>query len=286
MKTRQPKHSVNIPSRKSSNSAGLHSPYSLSALSGQKIQRSGLNTDYGEFKADEYKVAKVMGYDSQIEFFLRFTPGKKADAEKIGLVQIVKATDDAGTQFLDPASSQRAADGWAVDTNAKSRNPIYFTHHERPPKQNQNDLGSWPDWKLKKLKPKVAKQAGDRYMGLGQYGHRYQKGGTWQSQDAELYDSPTFFNRSNNYQLLFETAAIAVAGRQKGRWYGSVTWGGKRDKKGKFTIFPMKLGGKNLPSKQFLKTAKKWNESKTMGSLEITKKTPVSAQGTRQHPQK
>lgn len=245
-------------------------PYSLARLNQPRIQRSPIKTNFGTFKDEMYKVRQVEGYDSSVLFYLKFMPGANVDARQIGLVQMVKDVDSKGTRYIDPGTRKRSSNGWAIDQDSSNPNPVYFTN--TPPKnaKRRRNMGDWKDSnKIKANKEADIKKGSDPYDGLGQYGYRYKKGSSVQSKNAELWDSPTTFNRNPGFKMIFETAAFAVSGKQKGQWYGSVTWGAQREKTGKLKLFPFAKGGDALPSKQFIKTAKKWNESKTQGTLSI-----------------
>jgi len=62
--------------------------------------------------------------------------------------------------------------------------------------------------------------------GWGRHGWHYtDAAGAPQHQKATLIDRPRLPGRGNNSKQVFETAALAVEGRQQGSYMGSVEWG-------------------------------------------------------------
>ena len=67
----------------------------------------------------------------------------------------------------------------------------------------------------------------------------------------------------------FETSAIAVAGNQKGTFYGTVNWGWVRKSASENArLLDFKVKSKNLPSPVFMEVAKLWNASATTDKKE------------------
>ena len=63
---------------------------------------------------------------------------------------------------------------------------------------------------------------------------------------------------------IFETTALAVAGVQKGTFYGSVQWGWKKSgSDDEASLIPFRLIRETTPSSDFGEAAKLWNASKT-----------------------
>lgn len=70
--------------------------------------------------------------------------------------------------------------------------------------------------------------------------------------------------RNAGAHQVFETTAVAVAGVQKGAFYGAVTWGwNKRNSDDKATLVPFQLHSKFTPSAVFREATELWNDSKT-----------------------
>jgi Bacterial Ig-like domain/Domain of unknown function (DUF4114)/FG-GAP-like repeat len=81
--------------------------------------------------------------------------------------------------------------------------------------------------------------------------------------DAVIADIPRALDFPNGDSLdyTFETYAIAVSGKDKGKYYGSVSWGFTFSQ-GKITEKPLKLGSKGSPTADFKAAARKWNNQR------------------------
>jgi hypothetical protein len=105
----------------------------------------------------------------------------------------------------------------------------------------------------------------------GQHGWHYtDKAGKPQHEKAILKDPPNLGGPSKNSEQVFETAALAVEGKQSGTYMGSVEWGWRIDPAGKFTKLPLKKISDGVPSAGFMAAAKQWNKWTTRGTIKTT----------------
>ena len=88
--------------------------------------------------------------------------------------------------------------------------------------------------------------------------------------DAILKDTPRLGGRGNNSKQVFESAALAVEGRQQGSYMGSVQWGWEVDGAGKYKKLDLTLQSKDIPSQGFMNAAKGWNAGTALGTLKTT----------------
>ena len=206
------------------------------------VQRVPKNSHYGTFTDVTYA---LQGGDTKLDIVLNFKPNANADATKVGLTQTVKAIKADKTIAIDPnAATKMAPDGERIDRLSSYPNPLYATGSE--PVADKGKLESY------------ATSAGS-----GQHGEKDAHTKVWTN--AILKDTPTI-DRSNNSSLEFETAALALEGNNKGTYYGSVKWGWAKDGAGKVTKTTFDLISKGTPSKNFMKTAKLWNDGKARGT--------------------
>ena len=85
-----------------------------------------------------------------------------------------------------------------------------------------------------------------------------------------MKDRPILPGRGNNAEQVFESAALAVEGRQAGSYMGSVEWGWRVDAAGKFARLPLTLKSKDVPSSGFMNAAKAWNSSTVAGTTKTS----------------
>lgn len=95
-------------------------------------------------------------------------------------------------------------------------------------------------------------------------------------QDAILKDNPSIgsVDVSKSSAQIFETAALAIKGNQKGTYYGSVQWGWQTDAAGNHSKLPFNVISQGVPTSTFMKSAEIWNASKS-ASGEDTLDLPI-----------
>ncbi|MES2557986.1 MAG: DUF4157 domain-containing protein [Bacteroidota bacterium] len=231
----------------SSGFAMRRSPSGTAASSKGVVQMKPY-TDYGEFKTKTYIDDSTDG----VEMGLEFHPNKKVDATKIGLIQTVNSQLDGKNMLISPTRANRqTASGTRIDRVDDKNNPVYGS---KPLKSNQG-LSSTPN------------KYGNYKLGF----RKKDSSGKWIDKPAYLYDHPTLPGHGNNSHQKFETAALALSGTQKDMYYGSVKWGWEMNGKGVFKRLPVALLSKgDMPTSGFRDAAKKWNDTKVIGTLKTT----------------
>jgi hypothetical protein len=221
---------------------------------------------YGKFYVDDAAYDFTTDKRS-LNAHISFEPGDNTDATKIGLTQSISAQKAGKVAAIDPNSaSKMSATGERIDRLSDKDNPVYGSaslgegKELKDTAQNNNTSGKPTD-----LKPGANRNA------TYDLGHHYKKKPTdadWTSKDAGLFDGPTTQGAANSKKE-FETTALALDGKQKGEYYGSVKWGWERDGANKLKKIPFEIVSKGVPSKDFMGAAKKWNDGKTRGTYEV-----------------
>ena len=230
-------------------------------------------TPAGEFVADPYDATHVLGaggittgYGADIT--ITFKANDQVDAEKIAFVQTALSmkdgkvhnkfdTDEKKKKVNESRmipSGQRGA-GTHIDQLPDVRTPLYGTTG------NRGDDISQPE-PAKTLK-------------LTEIGWHYKDAsGNPQNHDAMMHDEPDINSgdiytkasdvMSKGWSQQFETSALAIAGNQKGTFYGSVEWGWKRSISDEGThLSEFKTKSETVASPTFIEAAKLWNVSVT-----------------------
>lgn len=220
------------------------------------LQRVPQATWGGTFDTDKYKLlgpetAKGGSSRYGAEIQISFTPNDKVDAEKIALVQTAQSLRDGKpvSVYADEENDVtpgrmipefEPGQGTNIDARPESRTPLYGMTD--PAKGNElADSGTGQ---------------------LMQLGHR--RPGVPPGK-AKIADRPGLSvpDRSEGSQQ-FETTALAIAGAQKGAFYGSVQWGWKKNaNEKKHTQIEFVRVSKDVPSPEFKQAAELWNASKT-----------------------
>jgi hypothetical protein len=87
---------------------------------------------------------------------------------------------------------------------------------------------------------------------------------------AWIQDDPHLTAVGEFAQHRFETVAIAAAGNQRGRYYGSVAWGYAWTKGDKVRLIPLEVvTAGNGASAQFRESARQWNRTPVGDSIPI-----------------
>lgn len=229
-----------------------------SSLSSATIQRT-VQTWGGEFDTLKYeRTTKDLdqGLDG-VDMLLKFEPNEHVDAELIGMVQTVnplwggvplhassfekdKARQEAFENVRIPGGE--AGEGTKIDMSPASGNPLYAT--EKP--KSGHGLEDTPTKEHR-----------------GQHGWRYIRNGFESTRDAFLIDTPRLGSHLMPCSQLFETAALAIKGVQKGTFYGSVKWGWEKDRDGNFKKLPLSLISQDRPSLTFRRASMMWAQAKT-----------------------
>lgn len=237
------------------------------------MQRKKVPTGFGEFETTNFKALNGKG----VEIDLKFSPAEsKVDAKKIALSQSIK-TEAASGDFY-PAgpnaatrmvASGKSGAGYAIDAPATTNNPIYY---------GAKNLGSKEGLENTPLS-RPSKDPSDPQRSLikanYQLGYCYKEkpaDASKKTQPASLYDGPQGRGHLGDSQT-FETAAFAIEGTDKDKYYGSVKWGYKMEGTAKVpTVAPadIELASKGTPTVNFTEPAKLWNAGKTQGTLQVT----------------
>ena len=234
-----------------------------------------VDTSAGAFVADPYDLTRVVGHGGAtvghgVDVTIKFKANKQVDAEKIAFVQTARSIKDdkVHNRFSDEkrkavaesrmVASGRPGEGTHIDQMPEIATPLYGMTGSR-----EGDLSG----------PEPAKK-------LTEIGWHYRdSGGSLKNNDAMMHDEPDL-NSGDLYTAAadvmtgewgqdFETSAIAVAGNQKGTFYGTVNWGWVRKSASENArLLDFKVKSKNLPSPVFMEAAKLWNASVTTDKKE------------------
>lgn len=233
------------------------------------MQRKKVATDFGEFET-----TKFVAHDRGVEIILKFHPAEsKVDAKKIALSQSAKAIKESGDAYaVDPTKATRMVArgkpgaGYIIDASGKTNNPIYF---------DTKNLG--PTEELKDTPQSANKTADPTELGVNtqfELGYCYKEKAadtTKKKQSAGLYDIVRG-RKKMGASMTFETAAFAIEGTDKDKYYGSVKWGYKMEGTAAApTVNKMDidLASKRTPTANFMKPAKLWNIGRTQGTLRV-----------------
>lgn len=248
-----------------SSGLGMRNSMRVAQAKSDVVQRS-IDTFGGKWDTDQYDLKKdevngikypvADGYRG-VDIKLKFSPGKTADAEVIGLTQSVQAFVRGAPSFTNAtneAMSIPAKDAKGINTGKGETNE--GTAIDRAPAYNN------PIYAVDS-QPSAALDDASVYAGWGQHGYRKKNNaGKFISKDATLIDTPRRWKAAKNSRHIFEATALAVKGAQVGTYYGSVRWGWRTDSTGKFTKIPLQVVSQGVPSATFMSAAKLWNNSK------------------------
>jgi hypothetical protein len=238
----------------------------LSRIPQATLQRT-FDSWAGTFTPDTYQELNEAGVDG-VDMKLRFTPNPSyADATRIGLVQAAQPTEQGRPIQIGSAADQavhkarqvpagQAEAGFEIDQYTDYSNPLYQAGQSTA----TQTLGTTPE---------------QDPVGVGQYGYRYvDAAGKEKKQDATLIDPPALSSTRKETKIVFETAALAVAGNQAGIYYGSVEWGWQKNAAGKVTKLPFRIVDKYAPSINFFHAKVYWGQSKTLSGVPTLKLPP------------
>ena len=200
----------------------------------------------GTWTAVEYN--SKMGRDDPsargLHIKLVFTPNHTVNATNIVLVQTVAATKNTVAYFLDASVKARSANNVSIDQRGSSASPEYAVD----PARSGGGFGSAP-----------------LQAGAGEHGYRYQlHPGHWTTKPAWLTDNPHMRGIVSASRQVFETTAIAAAGHDQGRYYGSVRWGWTWSPNGMVKLIPLAVVTAGYgASAEFTASARQWNRTLT-----------------------
>lgn len=227
--------------------------------------------DFGQFETTKFQPLN----DSGVDIVLMFHPNKdKADATKIALTQSVKATTAANTAYaISPTTAKRMVAGkqgrgYTIDASGATNNPIYFDTKNLGP---QDELKDTPE---SEVPGQRAQLGSNTNYELGYCFREKPDDADKKVHSAGISDKPQGIKRKG-HGMMFETAALAIDGIDKGQYYGSVKWGYKiggtkaNPKVEAKDTFDISRASKGTPTANFIEAAKLWNVSTTMGTLEV-----------------
>jgi hypothetical protein len=214
-------------------------------------------TDFGQFETTKFE---KLPNEKGVEIFLKFHPNEpNIDAKKIALVQSVKTTKASGDAYgIDPNTATKMVPGgkpgagYSIDQFSDVNSPLYATDTSLGATQELKDTpASNQIGYCYKEKPADAKK---------------------KTQPATLSDKPEG-GKNKGESKLFETAALAIEGTDKDKYYGSVKWGYIMEgTTAAPTVTPkdIELASKDgKPSANLIEPAKLWNVGKTRGTLQV-----------------
>jgi hypothetical protein len=201
------------------------------------------------------------GYGANIK--ITFKANENVDAEKIALVQTARSVMDGKVRnIFDRDTKEKQVNagrmipkgpdaGTHIDQLPKVRTPLYgFTEHRgddvsEPQPSGVAEIG----WHFKDDKGKLRQQE------------------AWMKDKPDLNSGDIYKKASDvmkqGWSQTFETSAVAIAGRQKGTFYGSVQWGWWRLPSETFTHLAFGKKADAAASPAFMKAARLWNTSET-----------------------
>ena len=235
------------------------------------IQRKKVPTNFGEFETTKFAEADGRG----VEIKLNFQPdASKVDAKKIALSQSLRKTISSGDAYaIDQSQASRtvatgkSGAGYSIDVLTESNNPLYG---------ERNKLGSSQD--LKDTPESANTTSNPVNLGVNtnyETGYCYKKNPADTAKSVRatsLWDKPRG-GKNKGESKMFETAALAIDGTDKDKYYGSVKWGYKMegtDAAPTVTKIDITEASKGNPTANFIEPAKLWNAGKTRGTLIVT----------------
>ena len=226
-------------------------------------------TSAGEFVADPYDAMVQPGYRGIVtgygaDITIKFKANERVDAEKIAFVQTALSVKDdkvhnkyegekkkvAESRMLSPGKSGA---GVHIDQLPDVATPLYGMAGNRG-----DDLAN----------PEPHKR-------LTTFGWHYKNArGKLENEDAMMHDEPDLTSgdrytaaadvMNEEWHQRFETTALAIAGNQKGTFYGSVEWGWTKSVADLYpNLLDFKVKSENVPSPIFMEAARLWNVSVT-----------------------
>jgi hypothetical protein len=228
-------------------------------------------TSAGEFVADPYDATVAQGYGDIVvgygaDITIKFKANQHVDAEKIAFVQTALSVKDDQVHNKYEGDKKKVAEsrmipagkpgaGVHIDQFPDIRTPLYGM------------TGSTGDDLASSEPAKKLTAFGWHYIDANK---------KLQNSDAMMHDEPDLTSgdmyteaadvMNREWHQHFETTALAIAGNQKGTFYGSVEWGWtKKASDLRPSLLEFKTRSKDVASPIFLEAAKLWNVSVTTG---------------------
>ena len=213
----------------------------------------------GEFLLDEY--AAQVGEDNPdvngATITMHFQPNDLVDAEEIAFIQTARGIVDERPRTKDYGND--AAQKTAESRNIPKGETGQGTHIDQMP-YSRTPVGG------------MKKEGGDtlagptpnkKYTEIGW--HYHDPSGKLQTSNAMFHDEPNLVVPPTIEQAQeFETAAVALKGKQQGVYYGSVEWGWYKYPSQKVPqLQEFKARSKDAPSRVFQQAGQMWNASRT-----------------------
>lgn len=234
----------------------------------------------GKFIADPYDPNKVLspgetitlGYGADIT--ITFEPNELVDAEKIAFVQTAVSTKEGKVhnKYADQDDPTRKT---AESRMIPAGKPGAGVHIDQKPDVSTPLYGMSGSTGEDLAQPIPRTDSFVTQIGF----HYKDAAGAVVKQDAKMHDAPDLNSgdaytdvstvMQGEWSQQFESAVVAVAGNQRGTFYGSVEWGWARRPDEAYTrLTPFKAKSKNVPSPAFLDAARRFNVSKTSDQKE------------------
>jgi hypothetical protein len=227
--------------------------------SGPVLQRDlkKVPTWAGQFLLDEY--AAEVGEDSPdvngATITMHFQPNDLVDAEEIAFIQTARNIVDEKPQTKDYGNdlSQKVAESRNIPKGETGQG----THIDQMP-YSRTPVGG------------MKKEGGDTLAGptpnktYTEIGwHHHDPDGKLQTSNPMFHDTPNLVVSPDiEQEQEFETAAVALKGKQQGIYYGSVEWGWYKYPAQKFPqLKEFKVRSKDAPSGVFQRAGQVWNVS-------------------------
>jgi hypothetical protein len=179
-------------------------------------------------------------------------PNEHVNATKIGFVQTAKTFKNGEPHPLSPEIEKRMIPkpeaGAGVHIDTRTRTPLSGM---KDPAQGRELSAS-----EESLSPSTH---------YATFGWRYtDEHNVLRKNEAWMFDRPEFpIGEEDEAEMTFETAAVAVDGVQKGAYYGSASWGWKRESRKKPQKLPFAPASEFSPGPDFLEAARLWNIATT-----------------------
>jgi len=222
------------------------------------LQRTPQETWGGKFEADTYDLPTPARGKGEANYGVKikiiFTPNEHVNAEKIAFVQTAQTLKDGMPYSIHSKVPNDVTPGRSIP----DFDPAQGTHIDKHP-PNVTPLAGIKD-------PSTGSDLADATPGpYTHLGYHYRDKAGPHHEDAWLFDPPslTVADMSQASQT-FETTALAIAGAQKGAYYGSVQWGWNKDPGAKTaTKLTFQRISKDAPTSDFAEAADLWNKSVT-----------------------
>jgi hypothetical protein len=242
-----------------------------SANSQPALQRAPktAKTSAGEFVADPYDATYAqghgdiaVGYGANIT--IKFKANEHVDAEKIAFVQTALSVKDDKVHNKYEGEKEKVAESRMI-TSGKPGAGVHIDQFPDVRTPLYGMTGSRGDDLASSQPAKTLTEIGWHYTDAKKKLH---------NNDAMMHDEPDLNSgdlyteaadvMKSEWHQHFESTALAIAGNQKGTFYGSVQWGWtKKATDVAPSLLEFKTKSKDVPGPIFLEAARRWNVSVT-----------------------